>query len=75
MNKPINKKQAILLVEDEDSLAAGLEFNLAAEGYDIERARDGLEAIDMFSEKEFDLVILDIMLPYKDGFEVAEKMR
>ena len=75
MNEQGTELGSILLVEDEDSLAAGMEFNLAAEGFAIERAKDGLEAIEKFSEKEFDLVILDIMLPYKDGFEVAEKMR
>ncbi len=75
MKKQTSEKNAILLVEDEDSLAAGLEFNLVAEGFTVKRARDGREAIDFFYTGEFDLVILDIMLPYKDGFEVAEKIR
>lgn len=75
MEKQTIEPGAILLVEDEDSLAAGLEFNLTAEGYTVQRARDGQEAIDVFYAGEFDLVILDIMLPYKDGFEVAQKIR
>jgi two-component system, OmpR family, alkaline phosphatase synthesis response regulator PhoP len=75
MNNQISDEGAILLVEDEDSIAAGLEFNLTIEGFSVKRAKDGLEAIDFFYTGEFDLVILDIMLPYKDGFEVAEKIR
>ena len=75
MRKQTANKAAILLVEDEESLAAGLEFNLTAEGFSVQRARDGREAVDIFYTGEFDLVILDIMLPYKDGFEVAEKIR
>jgi two-component system alkaline phosphatase synthesis response regulator PhoP len=65
----------ILLVEDEEGLAVALEYNLAEEGYRVVRAADGPQALDCFSSAEFDLVILDIMLPYIDGFEVAEKMR
>ena len=75
MKKQTSESARILLVEDEDSLAAGLEFNLAAEGYAVKRAKDGREAVEIFATSEFDLVILDIMLPYKDGFEVAEEIR
>jgi two-component system alkaline phosphatase synthesis response regulator PhoP len=65
----------ILLVEDEESLAIGLEYNLSAEGYRVTWVADGREALKKFKAAEFDLVILDIMLPYVDGFEVAEKIR
>lgn len=65
----------VLLVEDEEALAMGLEYNLTEEGYNVRMAADGKEAIDIFASVEFDLVILDIMLPYLDGFEVAKKMR
>lgn len=71
----MNKKTEILLVEDEESLAVGLEFNLTEEGYNITRARDGREALEFYEVKDFDLIILDIMLPYVDGFEVAERVR
>ena len=67
--------EKILLVEDEESLAAGLEFNLNEEGYAVIRAKDGKEALEYFAQNEFDLVILDIMIPYIDGFEVAERIR
>ncbi|MHB2155585.1 response regulator transcription factor [Calditrichota bacterium GD2] len=65
----------ILLVEDEESLARGLQFNLEAEGYQVTLARDGQQAIEFFDQQDFDLVILDVMLPYHSGFEVAEHIR
>jgi len=65
----------ILLVEDEESLAIGLEYNLKEEGYAVTLAADGKQAIDRFASGSFDLVVLDIMLPYLDGFQVAERMR
>jgi len=65
----------IFLVEDEESLAVGLEYNLTEEGYTVTLAADGKQALDLFASQQFDLVILDIMLPYFDGFEVANKMR
>ena len=65
----------ILLVEDESSLAVGLEFNLKEEGYNVKWVDDGQKAVDAFEAEDFDLIILDIMLPYLDGFQVAEKIR
>ena len=69
------KGSKILLVEDEESLAVGLEFNLSEEGFHVTIARDGIEALKLFDENDYDLIILDIMLPYHDGFEVARKIR
>ncbi len=68
-------KPRILLVEDEESLALGLEYNLTEEGYRVTRARDGQQALELLAQQEFDLVILDIMLPYVDGYEVARQIR
>ncbi|MBN2414498.1 response regulator transcription factor [bacterium] len=65
-------KAIILLVEDEESLADGLEYNLSLNGYEVVRTADGREALSRFRENEPDLIILDIMIPYIDGFEVAE---
>lgn len=65
----------ILLVEDEESFAEGLEYNLNAEGYRVVRAADGERAVELFPKQEFDLVVLDVMLPYLDGFEVARRIR
>ena len=72
-NKFVRSK--ILLVEDEETLAIGLEYNLNEEGYQVIWAKDGKQALDFFHSKEFDLIILDIMLPYYDGFEVARQVR
>ncbi len=61
-NSFINNR--ILLVEDEESLAVGLEYNLVEEGYTVDWAKDGREALKLFESKKFELIILDIMLPY-----------
>jgi DNA-binding response OmpR family regulator len=70
-----NRQSRILLVEDEESLAIGLEYNLTHEGYRVTRAEDGRIARDLIQKQSFDLIILDIMLPYHDGFELAEMIR
>lgn len=71
----MNKKQKIMLVEDEESLAVGLKFNLEEEGYEVSHARDGREALEFYEKENYDLIILDVMLPYVNGFEVAEQIR
>lgn len=65
----------ILLVEDEENLAHGLVYNLSEEGYKVTLAKDGRAAIKLFDENEFDLIVLDIMLPYYNGFEIAKHIR
>jgi len=65
----------ILIVEDEDHLADGLRFNLEAEGYEAEIVGDGGEAVKKLGEEKFDAVVLDVMLPTLNGFEVARSMR
>ncbi len=65
----------ILVVEDEPGIALGLEDDLKMEGYDVEVVSDGLTAARRAKETNFDLVLLDIMLPGKDGFEVCREMR
>lgn len=75
MNDEQLENSKILLVEDEENLAHGLEYNLTEEGYKVTRAKDGREAIKFFDENTFDLIVLDIMLPYFNGFEVAKHVR
>ena len=65
----------ILIVEDEEHLADGMKFNLEAEGYEAEIAPDGDVALTRLSDAAFDAVVLDVMLPTVDGFEVARTMR
>lgn len=65
----------ILIVEDEKNLAEGLKFNLEAEGHDADIAADGEAALACLNDRSFDAVVLDVMLPLVDGFEVAKQMR
>jgi two-component system alkaline phosphatase synthesis response regulator PhoP len=65
----------ILIVEDEESILMPLEDNLRLEGYEVSSARDGLEGLSMAAEHPFDLIVLDIMLPKLDGFEVCKRLR
>jgi len=65
----------ILVVEDEPKLAMGLEDDLKMEGYEVEVQADGESASRRAREGKFDLVILDVMLPKKDGFEVCRELR
>jgi two-component system, OmpR family, alkaline phosphatase synthesis response regulator PhoP len=75
METNIYTGKKILLVEDEETLAVGLEYNLKDEGYVVDWAKDGRQALEFFDSKEYDLILLDIMLPYFNGFEIAEKVR
>jgi two-component system alkaline phosphatase synthesis response regulator PhoP len=65
----------ILVVEDEPGIALGLEDDLKLEGYHVEVAGDGLTASRLAREGGFDLILLDVMLPGKDGFEVCREVR
>lgn len=65
----------ILLVEDEKNLAAGISENLLAEGYDVVVAADGEQALVDFQKRTIDLVILDVMLPKKNGYAVCQWIR
>jgi DNA-binding response OmpR family regulator len=65
----------ILVVEDEPAIAFGLRNDLRLEGYDVEIAQDGENACRRAFETAFDLILLDVMLPGKDGFAVARELR
>jgi two-component system, OmpR family, alkaline phosphatase synthesis response regulator PhoP len=65
----------ILLVEDEESIRAGIRINLELQGYEVIEAADGKQALKKVDEQHFDLVILDVMLPEIDGFQVCERIR
>ncbi|MHC4595118.1 MAG: response regulator transcription factor [Planctomycetota bacterium] len=67
--------EKILIIEDEESILMALTDDLALEGYEVTSARDGLQGLSMAKEKAHDLVILDIMLPKMDGFEVCKQLR
>ncbi|HVT98119.1 MAG TPA: response regulator transcription factor [Acidobacteriaceae bacterium] len=65
----------ILIVEDETNLAQGLLFNLQAEGHQVSVESDGESALNCLRREPFDAVVLDVMLPGKNGFEVATALR
>lgn len=65
----------ILVVDDERPIAEILKYNLEREGYEVVLAFDGEEALERLEEKEPDLILLDIMLPKKDGFAVCREIR
>jgi two-component system, OmpR family, response regulator VicR len=68
-------EKKILVVDDEKPIADILQFNLKKEGYDVYSAYDGNEALAMVEEVQPDLILLDIMLPLKDGMEVCREVR
>ena len=73
--KKASKKPHILVVEDESALREMYEDWLTAENYQVSTAEDGVVGIDKIMHQHPDLVLLDIMLPKKDGFEVLEEVR
>ncbi len=65
----------ILIVEDEIQMRKGLQDNLEYEGYDVDFARDGEEGQKKILENVYDLILLDVMLPKKSGFDVCKEVR
>lgn len=65
----------ILIVEDEPDIAMALRDDLIAEGYTVDVAPDGVTGASMGHEADWDVILLDIMLPRKDGFEVCRELR
>ncbi len=76
MNEPTSKRTAkILVVEDDRSIRLGLEDTLRAKGYEVHSTDHGLEAVDLVKQLAPDLVVLDIMLPDVEGFEVCRRIK
>lgn len=65
----------VLVVDDEKTIVKGLKFGLEKEGYEVVPAYDGEEALRLFAAEKPDLIILDLMLPGVDGFEVCRRLR
>ena len=68
-------KGNILLVEDDQNLAFILTDFLGISGYKVEHAEDGVKGFETFQNGKFDLCLLDVMMPFKDGFTLAEEIR
>jgi DNA-binding response OmpR family regulator len=75
MNDQANDKKRVLIVEDEEGILEGLEHNFKYEGYDVLTAKDGSEGLKLALKQKPDVVVLDIMLPQKDGFTVLKELR
>jgi twitching motility two-component system response regulator PilG len=69
------EKNRILVVEDEESLLKLESILFTSKGYDVTGARDGREALDSIAQSRPDLVVLDVMLPLLDGFEVCRAIK
>ena len=65
----------ILVVDDEKLLVKGMKFNLENEGYEVECAYDGAAAVELARNGQFDLIILDVMMPEVDGLEACIRIR
>ena len=68
-------KENILLVEDEQALRSTLSVRLQGEGYIVDTAADGVEGFEKATTRPFDLIILDVMLPYRSGLDVCRDIR
>ncbi len=67
--------EKILIVEDEQNMRTGLKDNLEFEGYDVETAADGEQGLKKIFENNYNLIILDVMMPKKSGFDVCKEIR
>lgn len=65
----------ILVVDDEKSIVKGIRFSLLQDGMEVDCAYDGEEALELAKQKEYDVILLDVMLPKYDGFEVCQQIR
>lgn len=68
-------KKKILVVEDDENIRTGLLDVLESEGFEVEPAADGIIALKLFARDDFDLILLDLMMPGKSGYEVAREVR
>jgi len=68
-------KKTILVVDDEPDLTSILKHNLQKQGYNVEVAYNGVEAIEKVKAKIPDAIVLDVMMPEKDGFEVCSELK
>jgi DNA-binding response OmpR family regulator len=71
----LNNQIEILLAEDEEHIAKLVSFKLTREGYNVTLVKNGREAVDMLAAKPWSLIILDVMMPIADGWQVLRAVR
>lgn len=67
--------KSVLIVDDEPNILLSLEFLMKKKGYEVYIARDGREALEIVSEKLPDIILLDIMMPDVDGYQVCQRVK
>lgn len=72
---PEKKAKLILIAEDDPFLGKVMQFSLREEGYEIDRALDGAQALEKISSNKYAVVLLDLIMPVKDGFEVLSELK
>ena len=77
VNKQGEREMArkVLVVDDEKLIVKGIRFSLEQEGMEVDCAYDGQEAFDLASQNQYDIILLDVMLPKMTGFEVCQQIR
>lgn len=71
----LNMAKKILAVDDEKAIVRLVQVNLEREGYEVVTAYDGREALEKVASERPDLIVLDVMMPYMDGFEVLQQLK
>ena len=71
----MSQPRTVLIADDEPNIVISLEFLLQREGYRVLVARDGAQALELIEREHPDLVLLDVMMPHKTGFEVCQAVR
>jgi len=75
MNLEVGKMTKILIIEDEKSIQRMIEYDLTQLGYEVESAVDGFEGYKLASTKNYDVILLDLMLPNMNGMDICKKLR
>jgi DNA-binding response OmpR family regulator len=71
----VSEPRKVLIVDDEPNIVTALEFLLRRSGYDVRLAANGVEALEQVDAYKPDVVLLDVMMPLKSGYEVCQRMR
>ena len=69
------EKERILIVDDEDAIRIGIREFAEFEGYQVKEAKDGAEAVRICEQEDFDLIVMDIMMPKIDGFTAYKEIK